>query len=613
MHDASKPWPTSYNGKGAVRCDKQGNPQLRGHYITWEELLPSANVPTTLIAKLFKPEKDVEPLDYREMKKELKSNSKYNLLLGKVRSKLQSRLLSVMGRMGINYLDALNVTHVSAEIDTACWATDTKSEAEYILINPYLLSQKRSYAAFLLQHEAMHRALYRGRKHLTDRVLLNVVLDICINRILASNHSGRPSKNWNKFCQWIYPAESKLTLLALCNASLTENDLRRLRRVNPVYAAIWEEVYGKMTGSIQNINPQTGRTSMKNVGGLYTRTIANLNPDELYFRLKNQLNEADKAAMLNLGQNGGHNPFGQRGKEVSLKKSGRQAVVRCDANDIASMAAKRIEDAMRKNLVPKRFRSFAWRQFSDDRTEFWDKYVLGPEDLHDEDLAKYAKKIYTDKVLNDVVGSINRAFQPDIVTQPYPQVLSEEGTMLAVLGLRPPKYPFFNNLEGQQGKRRVMAFFDLSPSMSYYFPYMIKMCESFENEMDLSFARNDYGEAGVMTFAGSVRPLTAEEVCEMKRGTIYAGQSTCFDSMIEYCVDQIHDNDVDAIICFTDGESAVSRRNKEAFNATAKKLYRIYFIPDTKANRDREIYSDLDELNGTSFTLALPMTDMEVI
>jgi hypothetical protein len=308
----------------------------------------------------------------------------------------------------------------------------------------------------------------------------------------------------------------------------------------------------------------------------------------------------------------GMNPFGDTKDEVVLPGN-RTIILRQEANDIGSDVSRRVETAIRKQLVPKRFRHINWGDYCDCRTDFWDKYIIQPEDIYSEDLEEYAKKIHTNKIIEDVAGRVAEDFRDDVVEEPWPEVLTEDGTMMAVLGFRPPAFPFYQNVKGTFGKKRVVVFYDLSPSMTLFFPYMCRMTDYLENNMDMFFARNVVGDPGVIAFAGSIQELTKEQIADMRKGNLECGWSTCYDELVEYCIDKINTAEVDAIICFTDGESGVSAENIERFNQTGKTMYRVYFTEDQKYNKDRIVESDLDLLKGTSFTIRAPRTDLAEI
>lgn len=627
------PWPVSFDGKRAFRCNKAGQPNTRGRYICWEvqeqQSMQGATwtTPKKRIARLIRPEEKIRTLDHVAAIRESYDNNKYDLMLPKSAARMRTRLTKIFAKLGVGFLDAQQHTFIQRINAPCCWAQGRKENEEYIFIHPYFLMQRITWARFLILRAIAHRALSRGRKHLKDRQLRQLVFDICIHRILAANTTGKPNASWRKFMLWIYPEESRESVLALCNASLSDQDVRHLESRNPIYAQIWRQLYELQYGDFKYTNPQTGKQLTKKLRGVMPFEIQRINPDDLYFRLKGQLTEEDRRAMQPIGyeeKNGaiiedgdvlsdnGLNPFGIHSRRVEIDAiPGATADLQSDVNDIASDAAARMERAVRKWMVPRRFQFSNFMAWSDCRTNFWDRWVKKPEDLTDPALEEYAKRIRTEKYMNNVIGNVVEGLTNDVSLDPYPTRLTEEGQVLAVCGFTPEHgYPFYHNMHGPQGKRRVVTFFDLSPSMVNFYAYMAYMCECFEDHFDMVFARNEYGDPGVMTFAGSVRVLTEQERRQMKRGLLKAGDATSFDSVIEYCCNAIATEDVDAVIIFTDGESYLSDDNLKLFNNSGKRMYRIYFQPDHPQNRGRKVESPLDELNGESYSITAPPTDV---
>lgn len=598
--DITKQLPRSHDGTPAFRCDMNGDRDPRGKYICWYTLNPDGVIIEN-IAKIIRPKKPIVPLDYDKMKEELDNNPKLDTKNAKVARKFRGRLQRIFGKLGVQYLDSLNITKISSEVHTAAWTSGGKEE--YILVNPYILNQRSTWVELLFKQQIIHRALSRGRENLKDRKLVNLVLDICANRLLAGTSTNRLSKTWKNFCQWLYPKDSKDTILALCNASLTPQDLSRLRMRNSKLADIWLELYEVKDVNIPKKSPKTGKVRYKKLRDQLASNIKDINPDDLYFRLRDLLTDKDIAAMSSIGD-GGKNPLGQQNVEVE-----NEMVRPEEVNNQATERSQTAETGVRKSMVPRRLRGINWKAYSDIRTEFWEKYVKKPEDIFDENLSKYAKKIQTQKVMENVAGRILENFKDDVTVQPYPHRLTEEGIMLHAVGMRKPRWPFYWNHEGEEGRRRIVVFFDLSPSMTHFFTHMMHICDTFEHNMDLIFARNQAGDAGVFTFAGSVRSLDKKEIEDMRSGKIQAGASTSYDSMVEYCVEQIETEDVDAVVCFTDGESSVSPQNIWRFNETGKKMYRVYMEEDLPWHRGKIIESSLDNLNGESYTLLVPKTD----
>ena len=151
------PWPKSWDGTPAIRVDKLGNENPKGKFIKWYEKDKNNDL-VLKIAKLFKANLSTEPLDYEKMRKEVVENPRYDINNHRAYARMRARLLRVYMKFGVSYIDALNITRVFPGIDTACWGTANNSE-EFILINPYILMFRATWAGLILQHEVLHRLL----------------------------------------------------------------------------------------------------------------------------------------------------------------------------------------------------------------------------------------------------------------------------------------------------------------------------------------------------------------------------------------------------------------------------------------------------------------------
>ncbi len=421
-------------------------------------------------------------------------------------------------------------------------------------------------------------------------------MDICINAILARTDKSRINKQFYDLCSWIYPTDSRTTILALCNPSITSEELRKL----PVdQRELWKELYANLDSNEKAFLP----------------SITHITPEDLYFRLKPQWDSNSQSVCVAV-LDGGLNPFGRQKEKkdgsdntVTLQKGGQGTTRDPDSPDIPSSAERRMEAEIKRSLLPKRLRFGGGA--CNIATDYWEECFRDPEEVDNSDLSEYAKKIHTQKMIEDLAGDMTKALVPGTTHDVYPKMLTEEGTLLACLGMKPPNFPFFLNMEGDQGKKRLVAFFDLSPSMEHFFQYMAYLCGILENDLDMVFARNDDGDAGMLSFAGSIKELTSSEFEDMKKGNLIAGCSTSFDEVVAYCNEKIDTDDVDAVLVFTDGESCLSEENIQEFRAREKNMYRVYMI-DEHDERE-QVESDLDVLPGESFTLRLPKTDASVI
>lgn len=589
LWDIDKAFPKSHDGTPAVRCKMNGDPASSGRCIKWTED-HNGNI-VTRFAKLLIPEEKIEPINYDVLRESCDGEDPcLDLSNGRRKKKLENKLLRVYAKLGLNYLDAVKSVIVTPVVDTAAWCKHLSSNKEYVLINPYIVRYgKVADIAWVLRHEFMHRALYRGRNNLTNPELRNIVLDICINAILARDETDHLDVYSVKTCQWIYPPESCKNLLALTNCSITQKELAGL---SVQHRKMWQEIYEK---------------------DRYNRlpNLEYVTPEDLYFRLKVDFGPEEKK-IIQAFCFSGENPFGHSDNPdeniLDIPNIGK-VIIHDPEIGIPTERTKRLERDVRKSFIPIKYKNL--KRYSNSKTKFWDQTIVDPEDVDNKDLAEYSKKIQTEKMIEDFAGNIAKNYISGTSSDLYPDILTDEGNMLAVIGCCPPKFPFYFNREDWTGRRRIVIFLDLSQSMSTYMAYIAGIAKRLEDIMEITFARNNDGEKGVLAFAGDVRELTEEEFADMGNEKILKGWSTSFDSVVEYCNDKIRTSDVDCILIFSDGKSSLTEENIRKFNSLGKKMYRVYFRPDTYDGKD--VTSSLDELNGESTTLRVPKTDQKIV
>ena len=138
--------------------------------------------------------------------------------------------------------------------------------------------------------------------------------------------------------------------------------------------------------------------------------------------------------------------------------------------------------------------------------------------------------------------------------------------------------------------------------------YIAKFFEECE-ECEMSGGKYD----GKYAFSENIKGMDTEQWNEFVEGKIRGGCGTSFDCIIKHLLERIDENDVDIAIVFTDGYSSVNEKHIESFNQTNKKCYTIYFTSPGAhysyghgrygKNQTNEMTSDLDKLNGDSFTI----------
>lgn len=627
--DISKPLPKQY-----FPCDSFGKHNTHGKYVAWpiqgagpNEISADtiyANVPGGTLAKekcyivkVVKPHVREKPFPYK-----FALENPVNLKDKKIARKLKNKLNTVLTKLGVSYVDRIGVITTQNDVAVTSWFV--KNGKEGVAINPYWVLKKDMHIVNrLIKKEVIHKALFRNLHELTNKPLLNFTLDIISMRIIAQTSFDRLDKQTVRLAEMLINPKvyKKYPLMALLDCSLSNEQAK------------------KLPASIYNIWAQLYKTSASG----FLPSLSGIKISSIYFQLKPYF---DDLTQENFGTNAGFNnegkgreddkfggnanyPFNieqtEKGNAGNQQGQGNGQVFK-DSNlpPEGDRQTQRVEKNVRESFVPRRFK-YA-RHYNNTLTDFWDTEVVHKKELTDKRLKDFAKKWRTQKLLETVEGKIKQTLQRENVKiDPYPQDLTDDGVMFMALGISGNVFPFFFNHapDEKNNRKKVAAFFDLSPSMTGFFPYMVKMVESLEQECDIVLARNAPDEKdgyvrGAYGFAGNVSEITEEELEDMKKGKIKAGASTCFNSILKHVFSKIKEDNIDIVLCFTDGFSNLDASLIDEFNKTNKLFYRIYFkhysgtkklIEDDEAEKLTDMTSDLDNLNGESFTLHLPYAD----
>jgi outer membrane biosynthesis protein TonB len=238
--------------------------------------------------------------------------------------------------------------------------------------------------------------------------------------------------------------------------------------------------------------------------------------------------------------------------------------------------------------------------------ELFENYVSGSEYCEKHGLKEFIDKWQTMKQVEGVEQVIASQICSNPRFDPYPDNLTRTGFEYVALGISGPNaLPFYLNSSELGAKNKVCTYFDVSGSMRDTIPYMCHIAEFIGGLEECELAGGEF--RGKYKFSGNVEGMTQHEWEEFKRGEAWGGYSTSFKAVIEHTLKMINESECDIICIFTDGGSNLSQELIEQFNATTKKCYNIYFqISYTGRafrNKGRDIVSDLDKLNGSSFTI----------
>lgn len=593
--------------KDGFICNAFGKPASKGKYFCWpigspttfkatDEILATIgnniNAERCYIVKLVVPYKREHTID---LKKYLANP--IDLSDRKYSKKINRKIQIILNRLGVAFADRAGIVSVSNKV--ACSSWHTSGNREGITLNPHIvLRNDMSFVSRLIKKETIHRALFRNLYELSNKRILNFTLDVLSMRCIAQTPYNKLDKQTVKLAEKLFTTKiyKAMPFLALLDCSITAKQVKA--NLPPAVADIWLELYGE---------DQYG----------FLPPLKNLRPSALYFKIKAlvgdiQLDEAEAG-----DGKGFMYPWETMASNVKTNEKGEQQTHRNE--NIAASSNRQsasIENGVKKQFVPKSKRYGLG--FSNEFTDFWQENVVEKESFVTERLAEFAKKWRTKNLLENAEAKLkNRIANENVKIELYPENLTDDSILFAVCGITPNLIPFFwNKVDAQHtNRKRIAAFFDVSPSTQPFWPYMVHILERIEEDCDVQFTRNtEHGiEDGAYTFAGSVKSLSRDEVDQMKKGKMPGGASTCFNSVLNEVLGRIETDKLDIILCFTDGESSCSQENIKKFNETGKTFHRIYFnINYKEGGAEREIKSDLDALNGDSITLNLPPADSEV-
>ena len=219
----------------------------------------------------------------------------------------------------------------------------------------------------------------------------------------------------------------------------------------------------------------------------------------------------------------------------------------------------------------------------------------------------------TIRQVEGTIHSIYATIKTHTTVDPYPFDLTRTGIEWVVAGISHEEFTvYFNHNRQQTGKKKVVCYFDTSPSMNDFIPYMVYIADFFANCEECEMAGGLF--KGRFAFSETVKGMNEEQWTEFITGKVRGGCGTSFDSIVHHLMDKIDANDVDIALVFTDGYSSITDDLVEKFNQSGKKCYNIYFTNPNcsygyghqrkgQETDQMEMTSDLDKLDGESFTI----------
>lgn len=160
----------------------------------------------------------------------------------KQKKKLEEKLISAIGKLGISWASYSSLIEFKdnirgQKIPIAYWTYNTKSKKEKIVINPDIaLKLTIQELSLVIQHEILHKAMYRGIEGADNDDIKQIAMDAAINKILFMS----TKKSMIKLCDKFYQGNARYGISCLCNPSTT-NDEYDLLKEN--LKEVFKEIY----------------------------------------------------------------------------------------------------------------------------------------------------------------------------------------------------------------------------------------------------------------------------------------------------------------------------------------------------------------------------------
>lgn len=548
--------------------------------------------------------------------------------------RLKNKLIRVISEAGLAYSSWISLVELVDKIpgfDTAAWVYNDKTKQEHIWFSRRLTKMLTvRLLKLVLRHEMLHKSMYRGLMSVGNKELLNFALDACINKILwLSDPDGMVELG-----KVMWPDEdSRPNVMAIMNPSITTDERNRMEpRIQTIFDRIW---WKPMKGFKDGVKVDTGETCRDYWEG--TKTYGNdYVPDALalYNLLAALLNQEDKQKIEEkykfLATTDNKKDKGKDGKKQKKPESGkgdgqgqgqkggkhvRGGRFRFRANDkgtlkgekgVADQVLAEIKKQFQKMKDGGRGGGYSTLENAND---YFQQHIYSKTDADVRDINEFIKKMETWKQVEGVTTNIYKNFKSRTAFQPYPHRLTRVGFELVALGFNKTVPLYLNKIFSDQGgKKKICCYFDTSPSMHSFIPYVCYMADFFDNCEECEIGGGKY--RGRYGFSGTVKGIPMEAWEDFKNGRVRGGSSTSFEAVVRHACDRIENDDVDVIIVFTDGESGLSDEMIERFNASGKKCYAVYFAHSWGyghsrygQNENNDMTSDLDKLEGESFTI----------
>lgn len=542
---------------------------------------------------------------------------------------LKNKLIRVISNAGLAYSSWIALVELVDKIpgfDTAAWVYNDKTKKEHIWFSRRLVKMLTvDLLKLVLRHEMLHKSMYRGLMAVGNKELLNFALDACINKTLwLSDPEGMV-----KLGEVMWPdPNTRPNVMALLNPSIKTDERNSMEpRIQALFDRIWWNPMKGFKDGVPIDHGQTCRDYYEGTGtfgndyipdalNLYNALAALLNADdkkqieEKYKFLANEGQKGDKSESgKDKGQEGDGDPKDGKQKPKKGSKHIRGGRFRFRATDKGTMKG---EKGVADQVLAEIKKQYQKMNESGERgggfstfenvNDFFNQYVYIKEEADVKDIQEFIRRMETLRQVEGITANIYKNFRSRTAIQPFPNRLTRVGFELVALGFTKMVPLYFNKVNADQGgRKKICCYFDTSPSMNEFIPYMVWMAEFFDNCEECFIDGGKY--RGRYGFSGTVKGIPMEAWDDFKNGRVRGGYSTSFDAVVRHACDRIEDDEVDVILVFTDSYSGLSEDLVQRFNESGKKCYNIYFGYSSEHYKAGEITCDLDKLNGESYTI----------
>lgn len=377
----------------------------------------------------------------------------------------EQRIRRALMDLGVTFADAQMLVVYDPSAPTAFWKYDRGTGKEEIHIGPTVAAMSMETIRIVLRHEILHRSLYNGfGEHFTHRLLANLVLDICINRLLFEafpNDSQRAAAE-------IYPPEKENNLVSLADCSA------RGRLGSPELLTLWEEIWSKSSD----------------------RKHRAVNPSSLYYRLSSLL---PRAGIVIIGS-----PFGT--DEVFTDDRGSYPVP-----GHVGRAIRAVFGDLRRSLPA-----------GSDLGRRLEKFTVIPARIGTSEIEDFIQRMDVQRVIDAMAEKIRSPLETGVRIQPYPMFPSRLGLVYQLAGVSDVFSLYWNVEKRLVGSRLAIAIYvDVSGSMETFFPLVsayaaalrdfplrFKAFDTTVRDVDLDvFAHGTIVGGGGTDFDGPIRDL----------------------------------------------------------------------------------------------------------